>query len=89
VERPRWNVPDAGLLRPLGGRNVLLVAQEIDDLVRGVCRFPGVVDHMFDGANTAQGYGNQIVELERRNIGNLESVGIDDARVDVEETVGS
>ena len=50
---------------------------------------PGVVDHVLDGADTAQGYGNQIVELDRRNIGNLESVGIDDARVDVEEAVGS
>src|SRR5271165_5938950 len=77
---PRWNVPDGGLLRPLGGRNVLRVAREIDDLVRGVCRSPGVVDHVFDGADTAQGYSNEIVELDRRKIGDLEGVGIDDAR---------
>jgi hypothetical protein len=89
VERPRWKVPDAGLLRPLGGGNVLLVAQEIDDLVRGVCRSPDVVDHVIDGADTAQGYGNQIVELDRGDIGYLESAGIDDARVDVEEAVRS
>src|SRR5271166_4717124 len=50
-------------------RNVLRVAQQINDLVRGVCRSPGVVDHVFDGADTAQGYGNEIVELDRREIG--------------------
>jgi len=69
-------------------RNVLRVAQQIDDLVRGVCRCPSVVDHVFDGADTAQGYGNEIVELDRRNIGYLEGVGVDDARIDVEEAVG-
>ena len=73
----------------MGGGNVLRVAQEIDDLVRGVCRSPGVVDHVLDGTDTAQGYGDEIVELDRRKIRHLEGVGIDDARVDVEEAVGS
>ena len=49
------------------GSRLLRVAQEIDDLVRGVCRSPGVVDYEFDGADTAQGYGDEIVELHRRH----------------------
>jgi hypothetical protein len=75
---------------PTGNRGSRLsrVAQEIDDLVRGVCRSSGVVDDVLDRADTAQGYGDEIVELDRRKIRHLEGVGIDDARVDVEDAVG-
>src|SRR5271165_5483610 len=38
VERPRWNVPDAVLLRPLGGRNVLRDTRVEDGHVRSKVR---------------------------------------------------
>jgi len=72
----------------LGSCNVSRVAQEIDDLVRGVCRTAGAIDDVLDGADTAQGNGDEIVELNPRSIGDLEGIGSDDARVDVEEAVG-
>src|SRR5260221_7606584 len=63
------------------------VAHEGNDLVRALGRPSGVIDDMFNGADTAQGNVDEIVELDTRGIGNLEGVGGQDARVDFEATV--
>jgi len=54
-------------------RTVSGVAHEVNDLVRAIGRPSGVIDDVFDGADTAQGDGNEIVELDPRAIGNLEA----------------
>jgi hypothetical protein len=42
---------------------------------------------VLDGADTTQGYGNEVMELDTGGIRDLEGMGVDDARVDVEEAV--
>src|SRR6266404_9998649 len=72
-----------------GWRSVSRVAHEVNDLVRAIGRPPGIIDDVFDGADSAQGDSEEIMELDARGIGDLEGVGVDDARVDLEEAIGA
>ncbi len=99
--RKRWvvgSIPTTGFRFQVSGNRSRIegrfnsvfsrVAHEVNDLVRAIGRPSGVIDDMFNGADTAQGDGDEIVELDPRAIGDLEDVGVDDARVDFEEAVG-
>ena len=76
-------------------RFCLWLAQRVTDssrdrrLVRGVSRPSDAINDAFDGADTTQGNSDEIVELDSSGIGDLETIGVDDApRVDVEKAVG-
>ena len=84
--RGAWNACEPASAS--GWRSVSRVAHEINDLVRAIGRPPGIIDDVFDGADSAQGDSEEIMELDSRGIGDLEGVGVDDARVDLEEAVG-
>ena len=79
----------ASPLWSLGGSSASGEAHEVNDLVRFIGRCPGVVDNVFDGADTAQGNSDEIMELDPGGIGDLERMGVDDARVDLEKAVGT
>ena len=52
------------------------IANEVDNLVRGVGRSPGIIDNMLDRADTAQRNSNEVVELDPSGIGDFESMGV-------------
>jgi hypothetical protein len=70
-------------------RTLLRETCEIDELVGGISRTAGLVDNVLDGANTAEGDGQKILELHPGSKRDLKSMIIHDTRVDIEVAIGS
>jgi hypothetical protein len=56
---------------------------------RALCRSAGVVDHVVDDADTPEGDGQQVVQLDTRRVRDLEAMRCVNRRVDVEEAVAA